>query len=158
MKKAASIILSAAAGIVAGTFMGMKLTKRTRDAYKTYSEKHLAILELFDQWMFCKQNGKSMEDYFKKSDIKTVAIYGMGHLGKCLYEELKDTGICVKYVIDQKADQIYTDVDKYLPDDQLPEVDLIIVTAVYNYAEIEQVLSGVTGCPMMSLEDILYDM
>lgn len=158
MKKAVSMILGVTAGIGAGTFLGMKLTKGTRETYKAYSEKHLAILELFDQWMFCKQTGKSMEDYFKKSDIRTVAVYGMGHLGKCLYEELKNTDICVKYVIDQKVDEIYTDVDKYLPEGQLPEVDLIIVTAIYNYVEIEKVLSNITECPVMSLEDILYDM
>lgn len=158
MKKTISIILGIAAGIGAGTFLGMKLTKGTRETYKTYSEKHLAILELFDQWMFCKQNGKSVEAYLKKSNMKTVAIYGMGHLGKCLYEELKDTDICVKYVIDQKADELYTDVDKYLPEDHLPEVDLIIVTAIYNYGEIEKLLSDLTEYPIMSLEDILYDM
>lgn len=158
MKKAISVLLGVVAGIGAGFFIGIKITKKPMDIYKTYSEKHLAILELFDRWMFCKQNGKSMEDYLKKNHVDTVAIYGMGHAGKCLYEELKATDIKVKYVIDQKADQIYTDVKKYFPEDNLPKVDLIIVTAVYYYRDIEKVLSNVTDCPIISLEDILYDM
>ena len=44
-----------------------------------------------------------------------IAIYGMGYLGECLYEELENTDIQVLYGIDQSARGLYGRVS-YLSD------------------------------------------
>ena len=43
-------------------------------------------------------------------------------------------------------------------DDLLEEVDAVIVTAISFIDEIESTLSTKISCPIISLEDILYDM
>lgn len=149
---------SAALGLGAGVLVKNKVMKTTKSDDKMYAEKHLAILQLFNQWMRTKQEGKSIIDYLHKNDIKTVAIYGMSYVGERLYDELKDSDIEIKYAIDKNADGIYAEVDVLSPEEDLPEVDLIIVTAVYFYNEIEDMLSKVTDCHISSLEDILYEM
>ena len=61
------------------------------------------------------------------------------------------------YGIDQKADSIYADVDIVFIEDELQEVDAIVVTAITFFDEIEEKLSGKVDCPIISLDDILYE-
>lgn len=82
----------------------------------------------------------------------------MKELGEHLYDELEGTGIIVQYIIDKNADQIYADVEVKTPDEKLDQVDAIVVTAVYYFDEIEEMLSEKVDCPVLSLEDILYEM
>ena len=63
----------------------------------------------------------------------------------------------VKYIIDKNADCIYSDVDVITPDDDLEQVDVIVVTAIYYFDEIEEMLSQKVDYPIISLEDILYE-
>ena len=105
-----------------------------------------------------KQEGKSLVAFFEQNDYKTVAIYGMKELGERLYDELKDTGIEVKYMIDKNADTIYADVDVVEPEDTLEEVDVIVVTAIHYFDEIEEALAEKIDCPVISLEDIVFEL
>ena len=52
---------------------------------------------------------------------------------------------------------IYADVDVVTPEDVLEPVDVVVVTAIYYFDEIEENLSGKIQCPIVSLEDILYE-
>jgi hypothetical protein len=49
------------------------------------------------------------------------------------------------------------DVDVVTMDDDLEEVDAIVVTAITFFDEIEEKLSAKIDCPIISLEDILYE-
>ena len=79
----------------------------------------------------------------------------MMRLGERLYDELKDTKTEVKYAIDQNAESIYADIDVYLPDDKLPEVDVIVVTATYYYNSILNNIKDKVYCPIVSLDDVI---
>ena len=81
----------------------------------------------------------------------------MNYVGQTLYEELKDSEIVVAYAIDKKADDIFVPVDILSPDDSLPEVDVIIVTAITFFDEIEELLIQKTDADIISMEDILYE-
>lgn len=153
----ALMMLLVAGGAGAGAIAKEKVAKKEIERHKMYAEKHLAIMKLFNQWMITKQEGKSIVDYLHKQDVKSVAIYGMSFVGERLYDELKDSDIEIAYAIDKNADAIYADVDILTPEDDLPEVDLIIVTAVYFYDEIEEMLQQITDCNISSFEDILYE-
>ena len=63
----------------------------------------------------------------------------------------------VKYVIDKNAETIYADVDIVRPEDTLEAVDAIVVTATYYFDEIEEALCEKVDCPVISLEDVLYE-
>ena len=41
--------------------------------------------------------------------------------------------------------------------DDLPETDVIVVTAIYFYEEIREELSQLVDCPIISLEDVVYE-
>ncbi len=161
MKKRAVSILSLLAGGAAGSIVASAaVSKKMNKKVKTetgYAQKHLKIMEVFNQWLSLKQEGKSLVSFFEDYEYKTVAVYGMSFLGERLVQELKDSGIEVVYAIDKNADNIYTDEleVKDLSDD-LPEVDVIVVTAVYFFDEIEEEMCDLVNYPIISLEDVVY--
>lgn len=123
---------------------------------KRMSDKHLELMLLLNQWLKIKQEEKKVEDYFYRNRIKTIAIYGMSYIGERLFEELKNTDIEIKYAIDKNNESIYVDIDVLSVDEVLPKVDAIIVTPVYFFDEIKDMLQKKTVCRIISLEDVIY--
>lgn len=156
ISKAISVLVGGAAGAVAGgTAIGKMMGKNAREKDEVF-RKVLSYYFLYNQWLSIRQQGKSLVDYFEKNGYKTVAIYGLKELGERLYDELKDSGIAVKYIIDKNADVLFADVDVVTPDDELEPVDVIVVTAVYYFNDIEEMLYERVDYPVVSLEDIIY--
>ena len=149
----AGMAVGAVAGVVAA---GTASSKKIKEMADGHAKVHLLYMA-FDQWLRVRQEGKTLVEYFEKNGYKTVAIYGMKELGERLYDELEGSDIKVKYIIDKNADQIYADVNVITPDEKLEPVDVIVVTAIYYFDEIEEMLSEKVDYPIVSLEDILYE-
>ena len=92
-----------------------------------------------------------------KNKYEKIAIYGLSYAGETLLSELQDSSIQIAYGIDQNADSIYSDINVYSLEDSLEPVDVVVVTAITFFNEIEKKLSGKIDCPIISLEDILYE-
>ena len=92
----------------------------------------------FDNWMTLRENNKRLADYLLRYDMKNVAIYGYGTLGKHLITELDslDSKISIKYIIDRDVRLNHLKYDIKQPEDILPEVDAIIVTPVDEFEKI----------------------
>lgn len=103
------------------------------------------------------QEGKGLEAYFKRNGYKRIAIYGMSYVGETLLEELKRTEVQVAYAIDQNKRNIPTDIEVVSAEDFLGDVDAIVVTAISFFDEIKDVLKDKVNCPIISLEDIIYE-
>ena len=93
----------------------------------------------------------------KKHGYKKIAIYGMSYAGETLLQELKGTEIEVSYGIDKNEKGIYSDINVVSIDKIEEDVDAIVVTAITYFNEIENTLSEKVSCPILSLEDILYE-
>lgn len=161
MKKGFSGVFSTLAGmavgaVAGGVAAGTTSSKKIKEMADGHAKVHMLYMA-FDQWLHVRQEGKTLVEYFEKQGYKTVAIYGMKELGERLYDELQGSGITVKYIIDKNADSIYADVDVITPDEELEQVDVIVVTAIYYFDEIEEMLSEKVDYPIVSLEDILYE-
>ena len=122
------------------------------------SDKHLELYLMMNQWVKIKQEGKNLSSYFEKNGYKKIAIYGMSYAGETLLNEMRGTNVQVVYGIDKNADMFGADVDVVSVEDALEEVDAIVVTAITYFEEIEVMLSEKIDCPILSLEDILYEM
>ena len=157
MNKGVAGVLGFLVGAVGGAVgTGQIVGKKVND-WQKMSDKHLALFLMMNQWVKVKQEGKNLSDYFKKNNYKTIAVYGMSYAGETLLDELKNTDICVKYGIDKNADRIYADVDIVSMEEKMEEVDAVVVTAITFFEEIEAQLSEKLDCPIISLEDILYE-
>lgn len=156
MKKGTIAALFAVGGAALGAVGVGKTLKEKVDYKSKMSEKHLALYLMMNQWVKVKQENKSIAGYLEAEGYKSIAIYGMNYVGETLMDELLNSSVEVKYGIDKNADTIYADVDILRPEDELPEVDAIIVTAITFFDEIEDDLSRKVDCPIISMEDILY--
>lgn len=156
MKKITISIVSMLGGAAAAAVAVKRSAVNSLEMQQNVSEKHLALFLMMNQWVAVKQQGKNLAEYFEEMQYKKIAIYGMGYAGERLLEELKGSGIDVKYGIDRNSDIMNSDIDIVTPDDELEPVDAIVVTPVFSYDEIERKLTKKVSCPVISLEDILY--
>lgn len=112
---------------------------------------------IFDKWIQIKNGGKSLADYFKDNLMTQVAIYGLGTIGKRLYEELAKEQLEVVYGIDRNAEKIQVDdLEIKTLDDELSSVDAVIVTPISFY-EIEKDIYQKMGADtnVIFIEDVV---
>lgn len=157
MKKGVIAVLSMALGAVAGIGVLSKSMGEKAKSLKGMSDKYQSLFIMMNQWVKVKQDGKELSEYFKKNGYQKIAVYGMSYVGQNLVNELKTSGIEVAYGIDINADSIYSDIDVMTIEDELEEVDVIVVTPITFFDEIEEKLTKKVDCPIISLEDILYE-
>lgn len=157
MNKGIVSILSTLGGAAAGAGVAGKVLLEKRNKVKSMSDKHLALFLMMNQWVKVKQEGKNLSEYFEKNGYQKIAVYGMSYAGETLISELKNKNTEVLYGIDQNADRICSDVNIVSMEEELEPVDAIVVTAVAFFDEIEQKLSEKVDCPIISLEDVLYE-
>ncbi|MDE6892399.1 MAG: hypothetical protein K2P50_11450 [Lachnospiraceae bacterium] len=141
-----------------GLFRGYRFYKEILEKERRQKEKNRAILQLFSKWMQKKETGKTIESYLKEMNFQTVAIYGMSDAGQRLYDELKHTEIEVKYAIDKRAVELENELPVMSVNDELDKVDVIIVTAIYDFFEIADFMKQKSNNPVISLEQIVYEM
>ncbi len=158
MKKKAVLAILILAGAAAGIRITIKSERSRRREAEKMSGKFSALFHMMNQWVKVKQAGKNLSSYFLKNNYKKIAVYGMGYAGKALLEELRATEINVVYGIDRKAEDLHMDIHIVSPDAPFPEgADAVVVTAVDSFEEIEESLSKKTDCPIISLEEIVFE-
>ena len=154
MKIRVSTIAVGILNLISGIAVGYSIGK-TNSSEEEMKNKMLKYYVTLNNWIGKKQKNINLSSYVEKMGYNSVAIYGMKEVGERLYEELKDTKTEVKYAIDQNAESIYADIDVYSPDDDLPEVDVIVVTATYYYNSILNKIKDKIACPIISLDDVI---
>ena len=112
-------------------------------------------MQFLNNWLQMYQMGKTMVPYIVDKGYKEVAIYGMGILGQRLCDEFEDSEVMVKYAIDQNAANIQDIVEVKHPSETLENVDAIIVTSLYYFNEIKQMMEKKMDCPIISIYDCL---
>lgn len=158
MKKGSVAVLSALLGAAAGAAGNNVLSQKKIDQKTEKVDKFKGYYNMLNQWLLLKQEGKSLEKYFTDNGYKSIAIYGMGEMGNRLYDELKNSSVVeIKYAIDKNAAGTYSELDVIDVDDEMDEVDAVVVSAIFAFDEIEEELSAKTDCPIISLEDVVYE-
>ncbi len=150
-------VISALAGAAAGAGIVSKKSEEKLSIQKAYTDKHLSLYLMMNQWVKIKQENKSIADYLAENGYREIAVYGMNYVGQTLLNELAGSSVKVRYGIDKNASDIYSDIDIVLPEEKLERVDAVIVTPITFFDEIEEALSKKLDCPILSMEDILYE-
>lgn len=130
-----------------------RLKEAQRDAIK-----YEALYKLLAQWLETKQNGLSLKALLCQKGYTSVAIYGVYLLGERLLDELRDMGVDVLYGIDRKKRDTQENLPVYLPSEELPPVDVIIVTSIVDYAIIKQELQKKVEYPIVALDDLICEL
>jgi len=119
-------------------------------------QKSVLFYWIFTRWMDIKIRGYGVADILSKLNYHCIAIYGYAELGQLLYRELVSTNIHVSYLLDKRVkDTGIENLPVYVPQIGLPEVDAIVVTAVYYFAEIEKELLQMGYQNIISFRELL---
>ncbi len=153
LKKIGVFLLGTAIGGVIISFSTMKTITQA----KKNEKKYLTLFRMMNQYLVTKQLDKKLEDFFVNKGIETIAIYGMSHVGQRIIDDLENSRIKIMYGIDQRADKLTYDMDIYSPEDELPVVDAIVVTA-YDFDEIVELLEGKVNCKILAFDEIIFNL
>ncbi len=122
------------------------------------NNKYKNLFVLLDRWMMLENQGTHTKEYFEKYDYHKVAIYGMGRLGRWLVRTLKDASVDIVYAIDQRSNIDMLGVDKKNLEDELPDVDVVIVTAIEDFDDIELKICSRLNVNVVSLDEVIAEL
>lgn len=117
-------------------------------------EKYKTYMNLYEKWLRIKEKGLSIKSFFAKYSYNDVALYGMGMVSKHIMEELKESGINIVCGIDRNYKNGW-DIPIYTPDSIVDDVDVIVVTTIYDYYTIRQSLKKKTHVTILSFGEII---
>lgn len=148
-------ILGFAAGFLVGISLFYKflfIVCKNKDRRITMFSNYFYTL---DKWMKLKNRNISLGKYLYEHGYRNIAIYGIGIMGKQLCDELNNSDIEIKYAIDKNRENEGYNFPVRKLDNNLPKVDLMIVTPSYEFDNIKELLKGVINCSIVSLDYIV---
>lgn len=121
---------------------------------------YMRLFQVICLWMKKKQLGKSIVEYLNKKKFNKVAIYGLSDVGEILLDELEAGNVSVMYALDRDPNIICSrkKIKVFHPQEKIEKVDAIIVTAIGYFEEIECFMRVRVDCPILSLENIIFDL
>ncbi len=148
------IIEIASLGVCISVFVIISInqTKYNNQKFKKIVDYYMIL----NCWLKNKQKERNICEFFEKNNYKEIAIYGMKELGERLIDELKGQNINIKYIIDKNKNIIVNDIPVYHPNNVLPEVDAIVVTASFYFTEIKEMLESKLDCEVVSIDDVIF--
>ncbi len=142
--------------IVAGAAIIVKVLENQLKGSSKQAKKFEDYYNILVPWLELKQQGDGLADYFLKHGYKTIAIYGMGNLGNCLYEELKESEIEMKYAVDKNLSYAWSEELEIIEfGNTLPTADVIVVTPVFAFDGIKKELQKYFAGDIVSLKDVI---
>lgn len=144
--------------LFANNYISARKMDRELDKIILLSRKHFLMFYIMNNWLQAKQQEKRMDTYLKRKGFLRIAIYGVHYIGERLYYELENTEIEVVYGIDKNKDTSNCPLKIYSPDDKLPMVDAIIVTAPLYFYSVRRTLKKVLSVPIISISEVVEGM
>ncbi len=125
-------------------------------------DRYYKIAKCMDIWMSLREHGENINQYFKLRNIQKIGIYGYGLLGKHLVWEIENSNNTahVEWILDKRADAISIAKYAVYKPEQIQVIskpDIIVVSAINDFEEIEAMLSSAVRVPVQSLETIIKD-
>ncbi len=132
-------------------------SRASRRKLEDENKKHKEFYVVMYKWLKLRNSGSGIASYFEKKGYRNIAVYGMKELGELLCDELRGKEeINVKYCIDRNITGSYNGVPIRRPDEDLESVDVIVITAIHYFNEIESDLMDNVDCPVISIEDVIW--
>ncbi len=132
-----------------------ELTDRNSSEHSlTKISRNEAAFVIEKKWETFKDHGKSISDDLIRRGHRDIAIYGMGHFGMRLYDELNGTDVRIGYVIDKNPGHL-PEICNVRNEDEIRDVDAVIVTVSGEEESIRAVLKAKTSAEVITLSEIL---
>lgn len=135
----------------------MKYSNEVDKIKSLYKDKNKieSYFDTLDKWLTIKEQGKSLEHYFWKNNIKNIGIYGYGVLGKHLVKELYESSVTIECIIDKKVTVVPNDIKIIRPEEQIQNLDMLVITAYHFWNEIIKSFNKKINYQIVSLKTIV---
>lgn len=158
MKKI-GVIIGGGLLFLGGMLLHKKISAKTAELEYQELKNRLSKFEdyfaISNKWLKNRNQGISVAEFFRRNHYEKIAIYGMGEIGRRLYEELQLEGIKVEFVFDRNAQRVDPKLNVCSIDKKIPPVDVIVITPVFDYESIEEKLKSITKADIISIKDAI---
>lgn len=122
--------------------------------YKLFVERTIA--QALYEAMIIEYNDINIKKIMTEQKVQRIAIYGMGRVGKVIFELFKRNGIEVVYCIDRNRniELDYTDL-RHSIDAMTNNIDAVIVTPEMFFDEIREEIQKMVDCRIFMARDLL---
>lgn len=120
--------------------------------------KFQSMFHIMLGWMKLRNQGIGLWKFFEKKNYLNVAIYGMGYIGECVYDELRESSVLVKYGIDKTAVDFKGELPVFRVQDKLEPVDAVVLTIAGDKDFLSKAVKEKLDCSVWSVSEILLDL
>ncbi len=118
-------------------------------------DKKICRLQQSEYMLDMIEKGIKFTDILPIERGSRIAVYGNGKIGKNVIRELLKEEVNVCCIIDRiSCTSVFENIHIFSPDDNLPLMDIVLVTVVDEYDGIQQKLSGKLDCPIINLAEV----
>ena len=110
------------------------------------------------EWTKLRNQSISLEQFFQKNQYVNIAIYGMGYIGECVYDELRESSVTVKYGIDKTAIDFKGELPVFRIQNELEPVDAVVLTIAGDKDFFTRLIKEKIECAVWSVSEILLDL
>lgn len=118
--------------------------------------KYQSYYKIFDRWLSLKEEGRTVDKYFKDYNYKKVLIYGYASTGIHFCKELRKTSVQIVGAMDRRQGLLSRDLPIFGLSDPMPDCDVIVVTLAADFEIIMNDLRKKTDKPIVSMEEVLF--
>lgn len=158
MRKCMYFLIGSLMGMTASLQLFVRPISQKKYKAEKMSAKHHDLYMLMNDWVYVKQQNKSLTQYFEKHKYNRIAIYGINYVGLTLLSELQNSDVEVVAGIDQNVKDATADIRILKPNEFAEDVDAIVVTPITFFGEIADMLESKNlNCPIISIKDIVFE-
>lgn len=115
-----------------------------------------AIAQTLCEAMMIEYSVIDIKKVMADQKLERIAIYGMGKVGKVIYELFMRNGIEIAYCIDINKNIVLDNVDlRYSIDAMTNGIDAVIVTPEMFFDEISEEIQKIVDCRILMARDLL---
>lgn len=117
-------------------------------------DKKICRLQQSECMLNMLEKGMKFTDLLPMGKESRIAVYGNGKIGKHVISELLKEEMKVCCIIDRiSCTSVFENIPIFSPEDDLPSMDIVLVTVVDEYEEIKRKLLGKLDCPIINLAE-----
>lgn len=155
-------VLTLLAGFILGTFVCFRLMWKLAIRVAQNKDQRIQMFRSYfytlDRWLTAKRRQKALGDWLAQTrQVHTVALYGLGVLGRQFAAELEGSPVKILYAIDRDTTKTSVDFPVLKMEEILPPVELVIVTPAYDFDIIRDKLKVKLACPIIQAEMLIKE-
>lgn len=135
-------------------FSAMECIQKKEKDYRVSYRMQNMLYEWHMNNLHSKEGTIFSKYFYKGSEWKTIAIYGLGKLGSLFYNEVKKLPVEIKYGIDREKKTFGKIPVKNL-EDLCDQVDCIVITTIRDCAQIKENIEKNYSGKIVTLEDLV---